>query len=376
MKIGYFEVFDGCAGDMLVASLLDAGLSLNLLKEKLSGLPFKNYKIDIIKTKRKTLFNHSIESTIFKVIPFTKEEKPISYKKIINLIDKSEFSNETKNKIKKIFKILAVGESNVHKEPIEKVHFHQIGQIDAIVEIVSVVVGLELLKIEKVYASKIGLSNPAPATIEIAKNLPVVFKGLPYEITTPTGISIIKGLCESYGYFPEMFIDKIGYGAGTREEPSPNLLKFFIGSISKEYEKIVVIETSLDDFNPVFFDNLMEKLFKKGVVDVNIFPGQGKKNRPIFNLKVLVPEIKLKDAIKIIFEETTTLGVRFRVENRILAYREFKNLKTEWGEIPVKIGFFNGENINISPEYDICKKIAKKYNIPLKKLYTEIYKKT
>jgi len=370
-KCGYFEVFDGCAGDMLAGSLLDAGLDFKLLKKELDKIPLTNYTIEIKKTKRQIFSHHFITATKFLVV-LKEEEKFRKYTEIIKIIEDSSLSENLKNKILKIFGILAKVESKVHREKIENVHFHQVGQTDAIVEIASVVIGLDILGIKNVYSSSIGISNPAPATIELIKGLPVIFRDTTYEISTPTGVSILKGICKFKDMEDEIIVEGNGYGAGEREEPSPNILKFIYGRQKEENESIYMIETNIDDMNPLIFENLYEKLFKAGAVDVSVFTGIGKKNRPVFNLCIMVKEKNFEKIKNIVFSETTTIGFRFRKEKRITLERETKEINTKWGKVRVKVSFSGDKTYNISPEYEDCKKISKKYNIPLKQVLLEV----
>lgn len=372
MKIGYFEVQSGCAGDMLVASLLDAGLDIRLLKKELTKLPFSDYSIAVRKVDRPTHYGHNLKATIFEVKPGKNWLDSTSYSDICKLIDQATFSSTRKKKIKGIFQILAEGESKAHGEPISKVHFHQVGQVDALVEVAGVVAGLELLGIEKVYCSQIGLANPAPATSEIGRGMPVILTGQKWEITTPTGISIIKAITELPGFSPEITLTRVGYGAGTRLEPAPNVVRFMEGLTFSGPEQIQVIETNLDDINPLFFDRILERLFQAGALDVGFFPGQTKKNRPVFDLKIQAPLERFEQVAKVIFEETTTLGLRYRTENRLVLDRKMETVDTTWGKIPVKIGFFQGKPVNIAPEYDVCKKISRQHKVPLKKVYQEV----
>ncbi|MCM8804762.1 MAG: nickel pincer cofactor biosynthesis protein LarC [Candidatus Omnitrophica bacterium] len=372
-KIGFFDVLNGCAGDMLAGSLIDAELDIKTLEKQLKKLPIENYKIKTEKVKRKTSFGHLIEGTKFIVESNEKWDDRIPYEKILNIIEKSSFSLKTKEKIIKIFEILAESEASVHKEKKEKIHFHQVGQIDAIVEIVSVIIGLELLEIEEVFSSPVGVSNLAPATINILKDVPLVFKDCHFEITTPTGASILKGIANFSSFYSDFYLYKVGYGAGTREEPLPNMVKFLIGTFKKE-EEIIILETNIDDMNPILFSNLFEKLFKAGALDVSLFQGIGKKGRPVFKLEIILPDFKLKEISDILFKESTTIGLRFRKERRILLERDIKEIDTSLGKIKVKISHINGKKINISPEYEDCKKISEEKGIPLKRVYEIIYK--
>ncbi|MCM8785895.1 MAG: nickel pincer cofactor biosynthesis protein LarC [Candidatus Omnitrophica bacterium] len=373
-RIGYFEVFDGCAGDMLAGSLVDAGLDIEVLKRELKKLPVENYKIEIKKVKRKTQFGNSQEGTQFLVVSTGKWDDETPYSSIFKIIEKSSYSLKIKEKILNVFDILADAESIVHKEKKEQVSFHQVGQIDAIIEIVSVIIGIEILRIEEVFSSPIGFSNIAPATIEILKGIPTIPKNIPFEITTPTGAAIIKGIANFSPINSDFYINRFGYGAGTRESPPPNMVKFIIGEAKDEKDSVVIIETNIDDMNPVLIGHLIEKLYNNGALDVSIFHGIGKKNRPVFKVEIILPENKFKKISEILFEESTTIGFRYRKENRIVLEREVKTIKTTIGNVRVKKSYINGKVINISPEYDDCKKISEQKRIPLKKVYQIVYK--
>ncbi|MCM8803144.1 MAG: LarC family nickel insertion protein, partial [Candidatus Omnitrophica bacterium] len=246
--------------------------------------------------------------------------------------------------------------------------------IDAIIEIVSVIIGIEILRIEEVFSSPIGFSNIAPATIEILKGVPTIPKNIPFEITTPTGAAIIKGIANFSPINSDFYINRFGYGAGTRESPPPNMVKFIIGEAKDEKDSVVIIETNIDDMNPVLIGHLIEKLYNNGALDVSIFHGIGKKNRPVFKVEIILPENKFKKISEILFEESTTIGFRYRKENRIVLEREVKTIKTTIGNVRVKKSYINGKVINISPEYDDCKKISEQKRIPLKKVYQIVYK--
>lgn len=365
---------NGCAGDMIVASLIDAGLDLKNLERELEKLPLKNYKLEVKRVKRKTDFSHQIEATQFIVKPEGKWNDKTPYKEILKILRESSFSSEIKKKIIKIFDTLANAEATIHKEEKENVHFHQIGQVDAIVEIVSAVIGLEILGIDRVYSSPVGVSNLAPATCEILKGVPLILKNYPFEITTPTGASILKTICDFSPLNNDFYLNKIGYGAGTREEPSPNVVKFLMGEIKTEKEEVLIVETNIDDMNPVLAGNLIEKLLKNGALDVSLFQGIGKKGRPVFKIEAIIPDYKLKEICEVIFKESTTIGLRYRKEKRIVLKREIKEIDTELGKIKIKISYYNGEKVNITPEFEDCKRISEEKNIPLKKVYQIINK--
>lgn len=372
-KIGYFEAINGCAGDMIAASLIDAGLDFNDLKKELQKIPVKDYEIEIKKVKREG-FGHTIQATQFLVKPEKFSSEGMSYREIIKIIEESKFDEERKNKIKKTFEILAEAERKVHGKEGNDVHFHQIGQIDAIIEISSAIIGLELLGVEKVYSSSIGVSNMAPATAEIIKGLPVWMKNEIFEISTPTGVAILKGISDFSPFTADFYIERVGFGTGIREKPFPNIIKFFTGKIIDEKNGIVVIETVIDDMSPVMFENLMEKLFKEEALDVSIFSGMGKKNRPVFKIEIIAPDFKLNEIGEILFRETTTIGFRYRKEKRMVLEREIKEIETEFGKVRVKFSYKDGKLVNVSPEYDDCKKLSEEKKVPLKEIYRRINK--
>ena len=375
-RIGYFEVLDGCAGDMLVGSLIDAGLPIEELKKELRKIPLLDaYHIETEKVLKKTSYGHSLEATQFKVVPDKKWDDRTSYKKIVSLLNSSFLEESKKKSIKKIFQILANAESKVHKESLAQIHFHQTGQVDAIVEIASVVAGLKILGITKVYSSSIGVAKPAPATLNMLKDIPIVIRSVNAEITTPTGIAIIRGLCDVVEVLTNFTIEKTGYGAGEMDLPYPNTVKFFLGRTGqKKEDSIMVMQTNIDDMSPVFFERLFDRLFAVGVLDATVYVGIGKKNRPVFNLQVILPEDLVKEASNIIFKETSTLGIRVRKESRVVLERSEERVNTRWGYVRIKKGYLDGETVNAAAEYEDCKRIANKYGLPLKTVFAEISK--
>ena len=371
---GYFDILNGCAGDMLAGSIIDAGLPLEELRKELRKIPVASYRVEAEKVLKKTTYGHSLEATQFRVIPGKKWDDSTSYAKITGLIDASTLSVSNKNNIKKVFDVLARAESSVHRESIEDVHFHQVGQVDAIVEVASTVIGLDMLGAGKVYCSSPGVAKPAPATLEMLKGLPVIMKSVDAEIITPTGTALIRGLCSVSENLPGLSIDRVGYGAGEMDLPYANVVKFFLCSSACKEDSIILLQTNIDDMSPLLFENLFEKLFASGALDVSVYQGIGKKNRPVFNLQVMLPENLLKEISEVIFRETTTLGVRYRKESREVLKREEGKINTKWGEVRVKKGYMGDKQVNVSPEYSDCKKIADKYGVPLKMVFSEISK--
>lgn len=307
---------------------------------------------------------------------------------ILTIIESSTLPKEVKETINAIFTKLAEAEAKVHGTNIESIHFHEVGAIDAIIDIVGSVVGLRRLGIEEVYSSPLHLGTgsvkcahgliplPSPATLELVKGIPVYGRDIEAELVTPTGAAIITTLAETFGCRPpSMEIEAIGYGAGNRSLSIPNMLRVSIGEAAKanvqgyEEDVVTIIETNIDDMNPEFYDHVMDKLFQKGALDVFLTPVQMKKNRPVIMLSALVRENNLDQVLEVVFEETTTLGVRLHEVRRKKLTRESVPVDTKYGKISVKVGKLGDAIKNISPEYEDCRRIAERENVPLKEVY-------
>lgn len=375
--IAYFDCFSGISGDMTVGALIDLGLDADYLKKELKKLNLKNYAIKIKKIKK-----NGIASTKFDVTSKEKKEHR-NLNDINKMINNSSLSKNVKELSKKIFLRLAKAESKVHGIDINKIHFHEIGAVDSIIDIVGAAIGIEKLAIEKVFASKLPfcsgfiktahgkLPNPAPATAELIKNVPVYHSDIEKELVTPTGAAIITALAENFT-MPLMKIKKVGYGAGTLNLKQPNVLRVFIGQQNNyDEDSTNVIETNIDDMNPEHCDYVMQRLFDNGALDVFLTNIQMKKNRPAIKLSVITPINRTDKLVGIIFDETTTFGVRIYETKRKKLIVENREIKTRYGKIKVKIGKLNGNIKTISPEYNSCRKIAEKNKIPLKKVYEE-----
>lgn len=380
MKIAYFDCFSGISGDMIIGALIDLGLDFNFLKKELEKLDLKNYKL-----QTKKIIKNGISATKFDVIAENKYNEERNIKGINHLIYNSKLDNETKDKIKKIFHKIAAAESKIHSKPIGKIHFHEIGAIDTMIDVAGAVIGLKKLDIGKIYCSRLNVGAgfvefshgkypiPAPATAEILKNVPIYHNNIEAELVTPTGAAIITSFAEKFGEMPVMEVEKIGYGAGTKNLEQPNVLRVFIGNLEKDgNETINVIETNIDNMNPEIYPFVIDKLMENGALDVYLTNIIMKKGRPAIKLTVLCEIRDTEKLARVIFDETTTLGIRiFRAERKILQ-REIKIIKTKYGNVRVKISKLNDEIKNISPEYEDCVKIAKKNKVSLKKVYGEV----
>jgi uncharacterized protein (TIGR00299 family) protein len=375
MKIAYFDCFSGISGNMILGALVDAGVSPSYLKEELKKINISNYSIKVSSVRRGV-----ISAKYFEVCS-KKNKKEISLKNILRIIKESKLEDEIKRDAEKIYLKIAEAEAKIHGEKIENIHFHEIGAIDTIVDIVGTLLGIKKLGIEKIYSSPLNLGKgkiecshgilpvPAPATLEILKGIPVYSDEIEKELTTPTGAAIISTIASEFSSFPLMKIEKIGYGAGTQNHNFPNVLRIIIGE-KEEYreENLVVLETNIDDMNPEIYEYVIEKLLKEGALDVYLTQILMKKTRPAVLLTVICEKESLEKMIRILFQETTTLGIRINNVRRIKLQREIFDLNTEFGKIKIKIS-----EKGIKPEYEDCKKIAKKKNIPLREIYKKIF---
>jgi len=391
MKIAYFDCFSGISGDMIIGALLDAGLKLEILEKELKKLGLSGYQLEVNKVAKK-----GISATQFKV---KIKEKGVErkLKDILKIIENSGLAKEIKDEVKRIFFRLAQAESKIHQKDMDKIHFHEIGGLDSIIDITSAIIGIKALGINEIYASAIPVGKgfvkcahgllpvPAPATLELLKGIPTYSGGIESEMVTPTGAAIISTLATGFGERPLMKIKEIGYGAGEKEFSIPNLLRVSTGEkISEEKDlrddyisdEAILIETNIDDMNPEFYDYIMDSLFSRGALDVFLIPIQTKKNRPAHILNIMVYEQNLKEVLEILFTESTTLGVRVREVKRLRLSQQNFMAETKYGKIRVKVGIFKGDIKNIAPEYEDCKKIAKQHQIPLKEIYEEAKKVT
>ena len=386
MKIAYFDCFSGISGDMTVGALLDAGLKIETLEKELKKLGLSGYQLEVNKVVKK-----GISATQFKV-RIKEEGVERRFKDILTILEKSKLDEEIKKETKKIFFNIAQAESKIHRKDLDKIHFHEIGGLDSIIDITSAVIGIKTLGIEEIYSSALPVGKgfvkcahgvipvPAPATLELLKNIPTYSGGIESEMITPTGAGIIGTLAKSFRERPLMKIERTGYGAGEKEFTIPNLLRVSIGEkiLKDEHSKdgyvsdeAVLIETNIDDMNPEFYDYIMEKLFSQGALDVFLTPIQMKKNRPAHMFSIVVYEQNLKEILEVLFSESTTLGVRIWEIKRLRLAQQNFIAETKYGKIRVKVGIFKGDIKNVAPEYEDCKKIAKQYKVPLKEVYEE-----
>jgi len=403
----YLDCFSGISGDMTIGSLIGLGLDFSYLSKELEKLGLTGYRL-----KCRDAMAGAVSATKFDV-EIIKEQKSRSHKDIKKIITGSSLSEKVKKISLDIFRCVATAEAKIHNQGIDEVHFHEVGAVDSIIDIVGTAIGIEYLKIDIIYCSHIPLGSgnidtshgklpiPAPATLEILKEVPVYQGDFDFEVTTPTGAAIVKTLASGFGKIPDIKIKNTGYGAGTKNvgidkkhhqhiHGLPNVLRGVLGrevkraagNIDKHgnlLDKIlhtgdtVMLSTNIDDSTPEIMGYVMEKLnTSKGVLDAWLQNIYMKKNRPAFKLSIICTRKEENNIAEIVFKETSTLGLRREIVSRYCLDREKKLLKLPYGEIEIKVAKLDGVTVNSSPEYESCKKLAKKTGKPLKDIYRDV----
>ena len=454
MRIAYLECFSGISGDMFLGALVDAGVPVRVLEETVAALGvgarleisrvvrsgISAAKVDVwvdgekdspreeYWAKQGAAHSHEHEhhehrhgsdgesnglkarSTAGRMpaLPVDQglqAEPTLSLKgvpaphghshgrglsEIRARIEQAAISETAKRTAIRIFEALGAAEAKIHSTSIEQVHFHEVGAVDAMVDIVCAAAGAEALGVDEVICSPLNVGGgmvqcahgtfpvPAPATLELLKEAPVYSSGVQAELVTPTGAAIVKTLATRFASFPEMKIERSGYGAGSREFPGhPNALRLTVGEAAPQLaakislEKITVLEANLDDLNPQVVGYVLEKLLEEGALDAFALPVQMKKNRPGTVLTVLCKPEQATALTQLLFNETTTLGVRRREEVRQVLARRWESVQTQWGAVRIKIASMNGTVTNYAPEYEDCRKLAAEHHVPLKTVMQE-----
>ncbi len=383
MTDAYFDCFSGISGDMTLGALLDLGVPLDWLKKQLGAIPIDGYSLSVT-----GITHHGIQAQKFNV-DLQQQVAHRNFADIKKLISDSRLSQRVKETSLSIFDLIADAEAQIHGVPKKSVHFHEVGATDSLVDIIGTALCLEYLNIKRIFSSNLPLGKgtitsqhgtlpvPAPATLAILTDVPVYGCGIAAEMITPTGAAIIKTLANDFGDLPRMTVEKIGYGAGSRQlKERPNLLRIVLGRIQEiqsQSEDVVMIETCVDDMNPEIFGYLMETLFKDGALDVYWIPVFMKKNRPGTLIQVLCRPASKQIIINRILSETTSTGIRYQTLHRLCLQREIISVPTEFGEIKMKqITDLDG-NIRLTPEYESCKIIAQKEKISIRDVYQRIH---
>jgi pyridinium-3,5-bisthiocarboxylic acid mononucleotide nickel chelatase len=441
MRIAYLECFSGISGDMFLGALVDAGVSPRLLEDTVAALGL-GAKLEISRVVRSGIsatkvdvwvegekdmpreeywakqnaahaaapalieasghhehphehgHSHSHEHTHSHTsagdhAPHTHGHTHRGLNEIRKIISAAPISDQAKKTATAVFQALGAAEAKIHNVPVEEIHFHEVGAVDAIVDIVCAAVGAEALAVDEFVCSPLNVGGgtvhcahgtfpvPAPATLELLREAPVYSSGVQAELVTPTGAAIVKTLVRRFEAFPPMQVERAGYGAGSRDfEHNPNVVRLVIGEAAKPLDKvnsetISMLEANIDDLNPQVFGYVLDRLLQEGALDVFGVPVQMKKNRPGTLLSVLCKSEDASKLTQLIFAETTTLGVRQRQEVRQTLARRWENVRTQWGEVRIKIASMNGTVTNYAPEYEDCRRIAAEHHVPLKTVMQE-----
>jgi uncharacterized protein (TIGR00299 family) protein len=376
MKTLYFDCFAGASGDMILGALVGVGLDPHRLIEQLSLLDVSGYDVDF-----ETVDRSGISATRAHVRT-GHEHAHRHLGDILKIIYESRLSEGVKDRAALIFKRLGEAEARIHNVPIERIHFHEVGALDAIIDVVGACIGFDLLGVERFACSELHVGSgmvemahgrfpiPPPAVTELLKDVPVYSSDIKGELVTPTGAAIISTVCQNFGPLPKMRIERTGYGAGKREYQNfPNVLRLMLGEDmageAVSDERLIVVETNIDDMSPQIYGYVMERAFALGALDCYLTPVQMKKNRPGQLISILCRAQERDALCELLLAETTTLGLRFyEVLRRALA-RETVSVETEFGSIDVKVARLNGRVVKEMPEYEQCRAAAQKANVTL-----------
>lgn len=378
MTIAYFDCFNGAGGDMIVASLLDAGADADELRAVFGSLGIDGYSLSIERIRKQGL-----ASTRFHVELDKPKDQPHRHlSDIVRILQASRLSSAIERKATRVFERLARAEALVHDSTVEEVHFHEVGAVDAILDVVGSIAALELLDVDRIVCSPIPTGSgtimsehgvlpvPAPATAELLKGVPIAATDEPGELVTPTAAAILTTLANEFGPMPAMLLRAIGYGAGTREgRTRPNLLRVLVGEVTPEgdTDAITILETNLDDATPEVVGYCMERLLNEGALDVYAVPIHMKKSRTGVVLTVLCEHQRVPEMERLLFAETTTFGIRRHSVSRAKLHRAMETVVTPFGEVRIKIGKRDGIT-TASPEYEDCKVAAAKHGAALREV--------
>jgi pyridinium-3,5-bisthiocarboxylic acid mononucleotide nickel chelatase len=383
MKLAYFDCFSGISGDMTLGALLDAGCDIEHLRSELRGLQVPGWELSAEK-----VWKNGMAATYARV-KTEDQQKHRSLSAILEILSNSQLAPPVREHASAIFRKLGEAEARVHDVPLEKIHFHEVGALDAIIDIVGACIGFHALGIEKFACSPLNVGGgtakmahgvlpvPAPATANLLQGKPTYANAVQRELVTPTGAAIVATLCDTFGPQPAMSVSAIGYGAGTADlEGQPNVLRIMIGEATEKTaslhdQEITVIEANLDDMNPQIYGYFQEKALAAGALDVFTTPVQMKKNRPGTLLTVLCRPADAQTLMSLIFAETTTFGVRSYTAQRRVLPRETVKVKTKFGEVRVKLSRVNGRVLHAAPEYEDCRRLAEEKNVPLQRVINE-----
>jgi uncharacterized protein (TIGR00299 family) protein len=385
MTVAYLDCSSGISGDMFLAALLDAGLELERLLDQLRKVPLAGYDLKPTRVLRGGLAGLRLDVEVSAPQP----ERHL--REIQDLLEGSTLTAAVKAQALKMFHRLAEVEGKLHGKSPTEIHFHEVGAVDAILDIVGASAGLELLGIEQLISSPLNVGGgrvktahgtlpvPAPATAELLKGLPIYSSGVDGELVTPTGAVIVCTLASGFGSMPSMNVTQIGYGAGGRDYPGhPNIARLFVGEraeapsprprVSEPREVVTVIDANVDDMSPQLYGYLVERALAAGALDISCGSIQMKKNRPGLEISILCPPDRAQALAQLLVEETTTIGLRMYEAARLVLEREMISVETSYGTVRVKVARRNGVVMNVAPEYDDCRRLAAEKSVPLKEV--------
>jgi pyridinium-3,5-bisthiocarboxylic acid mononucleotide nickel chelatase len=383
MNLAYFDCFSGISGDMTLGALVHAGCEVARLRSELQALQVPGWELSAEK-----VWKNGMAATYAKVK--TDEQRAHrSLTEVLEILRRSDLAPQVRDRASDVFQKLGDAEACVHDVPLEKIHFHEVGAVDAIVDIVGACIGFDALGVDKFACSPLNVGGgttkmahgvlpvPAPATANLLQGKPTYSNGVQRELVTPTGAAIVATLCDTFGPQPPMTVSAIGYGAGTADlEGQPNVLRIMIGESTEKAvpgydEKISVIEANLDDMNPQIYGYFLERALAAGALDVYTTPVQMKKNRPGTLLTVLCKPQDANALTSLIFAETTTFGVRTTNAQRRILPREHVSVSTAFGDVRIKLSRVNGRILHVAPEFEDCRKLAAEKNVPLQQVINE-----
>ncbi len=382
MKIAYFDCVAGVSGDMILGALVDSGVSLHDLRQRLGALQL-DHEFEI---QARQVVKNGLRATKVDVLlrASSEQSSPLPKRSLADiqaLLARSALPPTIRERADGMFQRLAEVEAAIHATSLQEVHFHEVGGTDAIVDIVGALIGLDLLGVQEVLASPLPVGRgfvqgahgmiplPAPATLALLKGVPIYGLDLEAELVTPTGALLLTTLCSSFGPLPSMKLQAIGYGAGGRDLPIPNLLRVLLGEREDGLEHLSLLETNLDDTTPELLGYVLETLLQAGALDVFFTPIQMKKNRPAVMLSVLCRPQDMPVLEGILFRETSTLGVRRQAVERHALERFQQSVETPYGAIRVKAARLPDGSLKFAPEYEDCKRAAEAHDVPLRTVY-------
>jgi uncharacterized protein (TIGR00299 family) protein len=393
VKILYYDCFAGISGDMNLGAMIDLGVDAEYLKEELRKIEIGSYEIQVKRDQRRGIFGTKVDVVLpsGEGAPAAHGHGHRSFKDIAGLIKKSNFPDGVKSTSLAIFTKIARAEAKIHGHSIEEVHFHEVGAIDSIVDVVGAAICFEVLKVDKIIASPVQVGGgfvkcahgmlpvPAPATAEILTGIPIRSGVVPFETTTPTGAAILAATAGRFVDRIDFTPLKIGYGIGQRDTDVPNVLRVFLGEMDDEQQdqdvevkEACLMECNIDDMNPELYEGIVERLFEKGALDVYLTPIIMKKSRPAVKISILCDTDHRRGIEEVLWLHTSTFGLRVNRISKLILRRELSTVNTKYGTLSVKNAYLRGERIKWKLEYEDAKRLAKEKGVSIKAIYDSL----